>query len=99
MPPARAATEGMAGASSASANTRLYARPSVVLPKTDTIAYATRLPRPDLMKPPDSQKAMAMSHLREHKQAHVTVHPVEVTRLSIVENELMAFATNEKVYI
>lgn len=66
MPPARAATEGMAGASSASAKTRLYARPSVVLPKTETIAYATRLPSPDFMKPFDSQKAMAISHLCKH---------------------------------
>ena len=37
MPPARAATEGMAGASSASASTRLYVRPRVVLPNLDTM--------------------------------------------------------------
>lgn len=64
MPPARAATEGMAGASSASASTRLYVRPSVVLPKSDTMLYAIRLPKPDLMKPFESQKAMAISHLQ-----------------------------------
>ena len=28
------------------------------------MAYAMRLPRPDLMKPPESQKAIAISHLR-----------------------------------
>ena len=63
MLPARAATEGMAGASRASANTKLYVRPKVVFPKRETMPYAIRLPRPDLMKPPDSQKAMAINHL------------------------------------
>lgn len=58
-------TEGMAGASRASANTRLYVRPRVVLPKMETMAKAMRLPRPDLMKPPESQKAMAISHLQQ----------------------------------
>ena len=57
-------TEGIAGASRASAKTKLYVNPKVVLPKTDTIAKAMRLPRPDLMNPPESQKAMAMSHLQ-----------------------------------
>ena len=65
--PARAATEGMAGASKASANTRLYVRPKVVFPKRETMPYAIRLPRPDLMKPPDSQNAMAINHLSRAK--------------------------------
>lgn len=56
-------TDGMAGASRASANTRLYVKPRVVLPKTETMAKAMRLPSPDLINPPESQKAMAMSHL------------------------------------
>ena len=63
MPPARAATEGMAGANNASAKTRLYVRPNVVLPNRDTMLYAIREPRPDLMKPPDNQNAIAISHL------------------------------------
>ena len=67
MLPARAATEGMAGASKASANTKLYVRPRVVFPKRETMPYAIRLPRPDLMKPPDSQKAMAINHLSRAK--------------------------------
>ncbi len=37
MPPARAATEGMAGARSASANTKEYVRPRVVFPNRDTM--------------------------------------------------------------
>lgn len=53
----------MAGARRASAKTRLYVRPRVVLPNKDTIPYAIRLPNPDLINPPDSQNAMAMSHL------------------------------------
>lgn len=65
--PARAATEGMAGANRASANTKLYVRPKVVFPKRETMPYAIRLPRPDLMKPPDSQKAMAINHLSSAK--------------------------------
>lgn len=36
MPPERAATEGMAGARRASASTRAYVRPRVVLPNMDT---------------------------------------------------------------
>ena len=71
MPPARAATDGMAGASSASAMTRLYVSPSVVLPNRDTMLYAMRLPSPDLMKPLDSQKAMAISHLRRASDVHI----------------------------
>ena len=67
--PARAATEGIAGASKASANTRLYVKPKVVFPKRDTMPYAMRLPRPDLMKPPESQKAIAISHLNRHPYA------------------------------
>mmetsp|Transcript_45100 Transcript_45100/g.134648 ORF Transcript_45100/g.134648 Transcript_45100/m.134648 type:complete len:244 (-) Transcript_45100:312-1043(-) len=62
MPPARAATDGMAGESSASAMTSEYVRPSVVLPNALTMAYAMRLPRPDLMKPPARKYAIAMSH-------------------------------------
>jgi hypothetical protein len=77
MPPARAATEGMAGASSASAMTRLYVRPSVVLPNSDTMLYAMRLPSPDLMKPLDSQKAMAISHL--HKADGLRQFPTGLT--------------------
>ncbi len=69
--PARAATEGMAGASRASANTRLYVRPKVVFPKRETMPYAIRLPRPDLMKPPDSQKAMAINHLSTAKSRDI----------------------------
>ena len=61
--PARAATEGIAGANNASANTRLYVKPSVVFPNRATIPYAIRFPKPDLMNPPDSQKAMAINHL------------------------------------
>lgn len=61
--PARAATEGIAGASSASANTKLYVSPRVVFPNKATIPYAMRFPKPDLMKPPESQKAMAINHL------------------------------------
>jgi len=34
------------------------------LPNALTMPYAIRLPRPDLMKPPDSQNAIAISHLR-----------------------------------
>ena len=33
----------------------------MVEPNRDTIPYAIRDPRPDLMKPPDSQNAMAIS--------------------------------------
>lgn len=54
----------MAGAKSASANTKLYVNPRVVFPKRETMAKAMRLPSPDLMNPPESQKAMAMSHLQ-----------------------------------
>lgn len=36
-------------------------RTRVVLPNSDTMEYAMRAPRPERMKPPDSQKAMAMS--------------------------------------
>ena len=63
MPPARAATEGIIGESSASPSTSAYVRPSVVLPKAATIEYAMRLPRPDLIKPPASQYAIAISQL------------------------------------
>ncbi len=63
-------TDGMAGARRASAKTKLYVRPRVVLPKTDTMAKAMRLPRPDLMNPPDSQKAIAISHLQAVKGSY-----------------------------
>ena len=57
-------TDGIAGARRASAKTKLYVSPNVVLPKIDTIAKAMRLPSPDLMNPPESQKAIAISHLQ-----------------------------------
>jgi hypothetical protein len=62
MPPARAASEGMAGARSASENTKEYVRPSVDLPNADTMMYAMRLPRPVLMNPRARKNASAMSH-------------------------------------
>ena len=66
-------TEGIAGARRASAKTKLYVRPRVVLPKTDTMAKAMRLPRPDLMNPPESQKAIAISHLQRQSRFKVCV--------------------------
>lgn len=66
MPPARAATEGIAGDSRPSASTREYVSPSVVLPNRETIAYAIRLPKPDLMNPPARKNAMAMSQLQSN---------------------------------
>mmetsp|Transcript_23928 Transcript_23928/g.77747 ORF Transcript_23928/g.77747 Transcript_23928/m.77747 type:complete len:201 (-) Transcript_23928:118-720(-) len=62
MPPARAASDGMAGASSASLNTSEYVSPSVDLPKRLTTRYAMRFPRPVLMKPRARKKAIAISH-------------------------------------
>lgn len=35
--------------------------------------YAMRFPRPDLMKPPESQKAMAISHLNKKIQVYLCV--------------------------
>ena len=35
----------------------------MVAPNRLTMPYAMRLPRPDLMKPPESQNAIAISHL------------------------------------
>ena len=64
MPPARAASEGMAGDSSASAITSEYVRPSVVCPNMDTILYAMRLPRPVLMNPRARKKANAINLCR-----------------------------------
>lgn len=61
-------TDGMAGARRASAKTKLYVSPNVVLPKTDTIAKAMRLPSPDLINPPESQKAIAISHLQRRSR-------------------------------
>ncbi len=100
--PARAATEGMAGASRASANTRLYVRPKVVLPKRETMPYAIRLPRPDLMKPPDSQKAMAINHLsgaktrsladcRQHLRCQIALSHIDSYGISL-EKALKAAA-------
>mgnify|MGYP006889224077 FL=1 len=62
IPPARADTEGMAGASNASLNTSEYPNPSEVFPKRRTNWYATRFPSPVLMKPRAKKKASAMSH-------------------------------------
>lgn len=71
MPPALAATEGMAGASKASANTSEYVKPKVVFPKSETMPYAMREPSPDLMKPPDRKNAIAISHLHRHTSLNV----------------------------
>ena len=62
IPPALAATDGMAGASKASLNTKLYPNPNDELPKSRTNWYAMRLPSPVLMKPLAKKKASAMSH-------------------------------------
>lgn len=62
IPPARADTDGIAGARSASLNTKLYPNPNDELPKSFTNWYATRFPRPVLMKPFAKKNASAMSH-------------------------------------
>ena len=51
MPPARAVVLGIAGATSASATLRPYARPSVDFPNARTNSVATRSPRPVCSKP------------------------------------------------
>jgi hypothetical protein len=51
MPPALAVVEGMAGAISASATLRPYARPKVDFPKAFTKSVATRSPRPVFSNP------------------------------------------------
>ncbi|KAM2960661.1 hypothetical protein FF1_030327 [Malus domestica] len=61
IPPARAETEGIAGASKASLKTRLYPNPREELPKRETNWYAIRFPSPVLMKPRAKKKARAMS--------------------------------------
>lgn len=51
MPPARAVVEGIAGARTASAMDRPYARPSVLFPQAATNMLATRSPSPVFWKP------------------------------------------------
>ena len=61
IPPARAAKDGIAGASNASENTKEYVNPSVDLPNMLTILYAMRLPRPVLMNPRAKKNASAIN--------------------------------------
>jgi len=61
IPPARAAKDGIAGASNASENTKEYVKPSVDLPNMLTILYAMRLPRPVLMNPRAKKNASAIN--------------------------------------
>ena len=59
MPPARAVVLGIAGATSASATLRPYARPRVLFPKARTNSVATRSPRPVFSKPCSHAACMA----------------------------------------
>lgn len=62
MPPALAETDGIAGAKSASLNTKLYPNPSDELPNRETNWYAILFPNPVLINPRAKKNASAISH-------------------------------------